>query len=103
MKTILIFIFAILVISASGCGPGNSQKTIIIDQRDSGAYKLGMRHGKLLLEKDSEDSIQDFLLDVRARETNIKARLRESAGDAYIEGFKDYITAHNDSMARILF
>lgn len=88
-----------------GCKKGPASHTVIIDRRDSGAYRLGLEHGRILIEDKivNEDSVRDFLLDIRARETNIRARLRQSAGDAYIEGFKDYVEQHSDSMAGILF
>lgn len=103
MRKLLILIVLSLIISVFGCRKDNGTRTVIIDKRDSGAYKLGMRHGGMLLELTTEDSVQDFLLEVRARETNIRARLRNSAGEAYVEGFKDYVKAHSDSMAKVLF
>lgn len=48
-------------------------------------------------------ALQDALLDVRARITNIHDRLGAQASADYERGFTDYIKANDDSLARVLF
>lgn len=104
MKYLSVTVLLLSLACFAGCKNGNGTKTFIIDRRDSGAYRMGYDHGKLLIEKkDNIDSIKDLLLDIRARENNIRSRIRESAGDAYIQGFRRYIEEHDDSLAGELF
>lgn len=72
--------------------------------KDREAYELGAQHASRLLENaENEDMVQDALLDVRARQTNIESKLgRQSASD-YERGFSDFIRQHCDSLARIIF
>lgn len=104
MRFLLILPVLLPIVCACGGGHSSNDKTVVIDERDSGAYRLGLDHGRILVEeKKAVDSINDFLLEVRARETNIRSLLRESAGDAYVKGFQEYVRSHNDSLARELF
>lgn len=97
----LLFVSAITftAISCSGDGSGVSNHV-----KDRKAYSLGQEHGKRLVDLSGrEDALQDALLDVRARITNIETRLGVQAATDYERGFVDYIKANNDSLARILF
>ena len=53
--------------------------------------------------RDDEASLQDGLLDVRARITNINDRLGAQASADYERGFVDCITEEDDSLAKVLF
>ncbi len=52
---------------------------------------------------DDEAALQDALLDVRARITNINDRLGPQASADYERGFVDCITEEEDSLAKVLF
>lgn len=67
-------------------------------------YNLGARHASdMLIECGDTLAIQDYLLEIAARRSNIGARMGSQAAADYQAGFKDYILNHNDSLARILF
>lgn len=72
--------------------------------KDKKAYRLGQEHAERLLQyADNEDALQDGLLDIRARISNIDSKLGAQSATDYERGFTDYISANNDSLARILF
>lgn len=72
--------------------------------RDRKAYSLGREHGAKVVElKEDEAALQDMLLDVRARMTNINDRLGTQASIDYERGFVDYVTENCDSLAKVLF
>lgn len=80
------------------------QETVSGKVKDKKAYRLGGEHAQRLLEQAAnEDSLQDGLLDIRARISNIHSKLGAQAAADYERGFTDYIRANNDSLARILF
>ena len=67
-------------------------------------YNLGARHASdMLIECGDTLAIQEYLLEIAARRSNIGARMGRQAAADYQSGFKDYIINHNDSLARILF
>lgn len=72
--------------------------------RDRQAYNLGKEHAAeaVRLSKDPS-ALQDYLLEVRARMSNISARVSRQAAADYERGFTDGVTAANDSLARELF
>lgn len=91
--------FAVLT-AACGGDPGGVSRHV----RDRKAYALGQEHGELTVGlRDNEAALQDALLDVRARITNIHDRLGAQASADYERGFVDYIKANDDSLARVLF
>lgn len=102
-----IFLSGIL---ATSCGGNETDTTKPVVQKvssrvkDRKAYSLGEEHARVLLENaDNEDYVQDGLLDIRARVSNIESNLgRQSAVD-YERGFTDYVRKNCDSLARIIF
>lgn len=92
----------------TSCGGGdsstkNSRKVSpkVVDQN---AYGLGAEHGRLLLENvGSEDRVQDGLLEVRARISNIESKFGRQSSVDYERGFTDYIKENCDSLAQIIF
>lgn len=84
----------------SGCSGGGVSSHV----RDKKAYALGREHGAgvVAVSKD-ESALQDRLLDIQARITNINDRLGAQAAADYERGFVDYIVETDDSLARTLF
>lgn len=83
---------------------GTPSETVSEKVKDKKAYRLGEEHAERLLQyANNEDALQDGLLDIRARISNIRAKLGAQAAADYERGFTDYIRTNNDSLARILF
>lgn len=51
---------------------------------------------------DDTAAIADYLLEVRARETDFRTRLRPSAADAYIKGFETTLTDSAPTLAAMI-
>lgn len=98
------FSSAILLSSCGGTENNRSAKKVSSKIHDREAYALGEKHAmELLRSADDEDSVQEGLLDIRARMSNIESNLgRQSAVD-YERGFTDYVRKNCDSLARIIF
>lgn len=98
------FSVAILLSSCGGADNGKSAQKVSTKVHDREAYALGEKHAANLLKSaDDEDSVQEGLLDIRARISNIESNLgRQSAVD-YERGFTDYVRKNCDSLARIIF
>lgn len=98
---------ALLAVCAAGlmlASCGGDPNTVSRHVRDRKAYSLGQEHGEAVVKlRDDEAAMQDALLDVRARMTNIRSRLGAQAEADYERGFVDYIKANDDSLARVLF
>ena len=96
----MIFLAAVGVMSSCGGDADGVSRHV----RDRKAYALGQEHGQEVVGMRADESaLQDALLDVRARMTNIHDRLGAQASADYERGFVDYIKANDDSLARILF
>jgi len=96
----------LIVLAAGAVLPscGGDSEGVSRHVRDRKAYALGQEHGqKVVAMRDDEPAVQDALLDVRARMTNIHDRLGAQASADYERGFVDYIKANDDSLARVLF
>lgn len=75
-----------------------------IAPRDSSLYQMGRRHAAYLLSHyDHPDSISAQLLEIRARETDIRTRVDDSAADAYVYGFTTYITENDKALSDSIF
>ena len=98
------FSIAILLSSCAGADNRKSTRKVSTKVHDRKAYALGEEHAANLLKSaDDEDSVQEGLLDIRARISNIEPNLgRQSAAD-YERGFTDYVRKNCDSHARIIF
>lgn len=71
---------------------------------DSTAWFLGEEHARALVRECRNDDERALrLLDVRARETNIRSRLGNTAANAYVGGFEYGLRAASDSLARVIF
>jgi len=103
-------IIASLLLSAVMAGCSCSESTAEREKADDGrvrdkhAYALGQEHGaETVAIQDNQAELEDKLLDVRARITNISSKLGAQSARDYERGFTDYIRANSDSLARILF
>lgn len=95
---VMVLTFAFFIVSCGGSGEVSRHV------RDHKAYTLGQEHAEVIISmRDDESSLQDALLDVRARITNIHDRIGAQAAADYERGFVDYITEKDDSLARVLF
>ncbi|MCM1522367.1 MAG: hypothetical protein NC039_06925 [Muribaculaceae bacterium] len=100
MRKILTAI-AVTLALASCSGNGNS---VFKTSRDKEAYALGQAHAKEVIAiADDEAALQDKLLEIRARISNIDSKLGAQSATDYEAGFTDGIKAGSDSLARILF
>ncbi len=104
MKRLPVIILLTLLAGAWLGGCSCSSDKVEVAPKDTAAYNMGLRHAAVLLEMRGDESrMCDELLDIRSRESRMREHLRESAADAYIQGFTDYITEHDDSLAKVLF
>lgn len=104
MRLLLICGVTLLSAMLSACSSGGGETKTVIAPRDTAAYNRGMEDARRMLDDvRDEASLHDALLEVRSRETYIHDKIRPEAAEAYVEGFKDFIRAHNDSLARVLF
>ncbi len=72
--------------------------------KDHEAYALGEQSAaELISVSDNEPAVQEKLLEIRARATNIGEKLGAQSAADYERGFTRYIEANHDSLARILF
>ncbi len=98
--SILAAAFTALSLTLVSCDGGGVSSRV----RDRQAYNLGKDHAAEAVKlKDDPSALQDYLLEVRARMTNIGARVGRQAAVDYERGFTDGVTAANDSLARELF
>lgn len=88
----------------SGCDSRPYGTEVTARVRDRKAYALGEEHAAALLRKAGDEAaVQDELLEIRARIYNFSTTVSPQSGADYERGFTDYVTAHSDSLARILF
>ncbi|MDE6394464.1 MAG: hypothetical protein K2K77_03890 [Duncaniella sp.] len=100
LHTLVIVLSFAFIAAACGGGTGEVSRHV----RDHKAYSLGQEHAGIIISlRDNESSLQDALLDIRARITNIHDRVGAQAAADYERGFVDYITEKDDSLARVLF
>ena len=71
---------------------------------DPSAYNLGRQCADILLKSGkTESEIRDHLLDVRAREYNIRTRVSNEAADTYITAFKNRLRESGDTLYTTIF
>lgn len=104
-----------IILTAASCGSKESSesepadapvavKQLEIAPRDSSLYQMGRRHAAYILNRYSHpDSICAQLLEIRARETDIRTRVDNDAADAYVYGFTTYIAENDKALADSIF
>lgn len=100
-----ICIIILSMITLCGCGkrPTTDAPGQVAD-KDTAAYNLGIKHGvetgRLL---PDTDAVADRLLEIRARQTNIKTNFRNSAAEAYILGVSNGIAKTDSALYNLIF
>lgn len=109
IKNISLAVAVCVALAGAACG-GSAENVnadtqdIEVSQRDSAIYKLGRVHARRMLERcTTTDLLRNELLDVRARESLIKARMYPEAAQAYIQGFRHAVCESGDTLAQELF
>lgn len=104
ITSFLLALLSATLLGGCSCSDGNAVGKMTFGRvKDKKAYELGASHARVLLENaDDEDAVQDALLDVRARRSNIEAKLGSRSAADYELGFIDCIRQNNDSLARII-
>jgi hypothetical protein len=109
--TIFIILTALYTSAAfSSCSSDSVKNSTRQTEKVSGkvldwkAYNLGAEHAeKVIGIANDEAALQDALLDVRARITNIETKLGRQSATDYERGFTEYIRTEKDSLAKIIF
>lgn len=101
---ILVAIAPLLSCQQIGYEAPDAVSIDICFEGDPSAYNLGQKCAEQLLNNGkSESTIQDMLLDIRAREYNIRTRVGDEAADTYINGFKTKLQEQGDTLYTTLF
>lgn len=88
----------------SACGGNDHSRHVSEKVRDHDAYELGQEHARVTIAvRFDESALQDRLLDVKARISNIDSKMGPQSAHDYETGFRDYINENCDSLARIIF
>lgn len=112
MKKYNVLALALCIMSAvasAGCSCGSSESGTPSEKvskkvKDWKAYNLGVDHAKEVIAiSHDEPKLQDALLEVRARITNIHTKLGAQSAADYERGFTEEIRTEKDSLARIIF
>lgn len=97
----LILSLSLIVCS---CGDSTTSQKVSSRVKDHEAFALGENHAARLIQiADDESAVQEYLLDVKARATNISEKIGAQSAADYERGFKKYIETNCDSIAKILF
>lgn len=109
MKSIIATILCIVALTITSCQQigYEADDAVSIDicfEGDPSAYNLGRDCAELLLKRCvTESQIRDQLLDVRAREYNIRTRVGNEAADTYISAFQSRLRESGDTLYYTLF
>lgn len=99
----ILFAVTMAAVMLTACGESSTYKPNT-HVKDKKAYALGEEHARqLILIADDEAAVQDKLLDIRARISNIQSHLGSQSANDYEAGFTDYLHLNSDSLARIIF
>lgn len=92
-----------LAASCSGnSSTGNGGGTI--SEADSAYYRMGRNDATLLLQQcRTTNDVRDRLLEIRARETDLRLRHGDPSAQAFIQGFTAAIKESGDTLAHTLF
>ena len=88
-----LFLSAFVAVTFDSCSCNSSQparQRVSAKVMDKKAYSLGEEHARRIIEiaKD-EDKVQDGLLEIRARMSNIESTLSRQSAVDYERGFTD--------------
>lgn len=100
MKKLILSLAALVILGGCSCDSGSVPGRV----RDKKAYELGREHGEdAVALVENENELQDKLLEIRARRTNIESHLGAQSARDYEAGFTDYIRENSDSLYTLLF
>lgn len=75
----------------------------VVTGADTSAWMLGSEHAADFVRECGDDDARGLrLLEIRARESNIRSRVGSSAADAYIDGFEYSLRQLSDSLASVI-
>lgn len=103
---VLLLLPTATALQSCSCSDDDNRQPEKVSSRvtDRKAYNLGQEHARLLIEHaDDNDLVEDGLLDIRSRMSNIESNLGKQSAVDYERGFTDYVRANCDSLARIIF
>lgn len=103
---VLLLLPTAMAFQSCSCSDDDNRQPEKVSSRvtDRKAYNLGQEHARLLIEHaDDNDLVEDGLLDIRSRMSNIESNLGKQSAVDYERGFTDYVRANCDSLARIIF
>lgn len=112
IRILSILLSVTLLFLCSGCSCSSEEgedsvpkkEKVSSKVKDWKAYNLGADHAKEIIAiAHDESELQDALLEVRARITNIETKLGAQSATDYERGFTEYIRTEKDSLARIIF
>lgn len=107
ISAIAMALAASLIVSIAGHFRPSSDPAIppevVVTGADTSAWLMGKEHASALVTECSDDDERGLrLLDIRARETNLRSRIGDSAADAYVSGFEHGLRAASDSLASVI-
>lgn len=96
----LLFVFLLSIFSLVAC----SEKEQVSEDIPQ-ATERGQSDARALLNIDVSDikELHSALLSVKAREWEMRRNGSDQCADAYINAFKDYVSARNTSLANEIF
>ena len=101
MKVFLILLT--LSITFISCSSSSNDRQLKPNTH-SEAYLLGDKHASdMLIQCSDTTQIQEYLLEIAARRSNIESHLGSQAATDYEGGFRNHIVNHNDTLAKMLF
>ncbi len=106
--TFLVPAVAMMLLCSCGKKTDDTQQITVEIPADadtaSEAYRLGASHADELISTcDDNDSRHDYILEVRARMTNIETRIDAETAADYSAGFRDRLKERGDTLATVLF
>lgn len=107
LKFYLLAVTAIFSASTSitscSCSTDGSSTHVSSRVMDKDAYRLGEQHAREAIDlSGNETALQEKLLDIRARITNIRYNLGAQSAADYERGFTRYIKANSDTLTQLL-
>lgn len=95
-KILDVVLLGIIVLAAGGCGSESSTQCA--------ARELGALHASELCEPGrTSQQLHYMLLNVRAKEWEMRSHGMDDEADRYISSFENEVRARNDSLASLIF
>lgn len=102
MRRLTLSLLLLPLLAACSSDPHDGKVTPHV--RDHEAYTLGKEHAaRVAAVAADEGAVQEALLDVRARISNIRSKISPQSAADYETGFRDGLRHDCDSLARLIF